>query len=95
MVILEAKKNDVEEGRGQCAAQMLGARIHNAREGKATPHIYGCVTTGESWQFLKLEDHELIVHTERYPIGELATIVWFVVECLRDMDRQGIPEAAA
>src|SRR5579871_4783944 len=32
MVVLEAKKNDIEEGLGQCAAQMLGARIYNERE---------------------------------------------------------------
>jgi hypothetical protein len=95
MVILEAKKNDIEEGLGQCAAQMLGAKIYNGREGRPTSHIYGCVTTGESWQFLKLENHELIVNPKRYPIGELAKIVWFLVECLRDMDRQGVPEAAA
>src|SRR5258708_6846366 len=44
MVILEAKKNDIDEGLGQCAAQVLAARIHNEQEGQAVPNHYGCVT---------------------------------------------------
>jgi hypothetical protein len=95
MVILEAKKNDIEEGLGQCAAQMLGARIYNEKEGKALPFLYGCVTTGESWQFLKLKENDIIIHPERYPIQELAKVLWFLVQCLREVDRGGAAEAAA
>ena len=54
VTIVEAKKNDVEGGLGQCVAQMVGARLFNEKAGKTAP-IYGCVTTGETWQFLRLE----------------------------------------
>jgi hypothetical protein len=94
MLILEAKKNDIEEGLGQCAAQLIGARCYNEREGKAVRFLYGCVTTGESWQFLKLEGNELTVHPERYPIQELGKILWFIVECLRTLDREAAAAAA-
>lgn len=95
MVILEAKKNDIEEGLGQCAAQMLGARLYNEKEGKAGPFLYGCVTTGEAWQFLKLEANDFLVHSERYPIQELGKVLWFLVQCLQDVDRVTAAEAAA
>ena len=95
MVLLEAKKGDVEEGLGQCAAQMLGARLYNEKEGKAVPSIYGCVTTGRAWQFLKLMDNELLIHPEQLPIQELDKILWFLVQCLRDVDREAAAIVAA
>src|SRR5260370_21799937 len=64
MVILEAKKHDIEEGLGQCAAQMLGAKLYNDKEGKPVPYVYGCVTNAESWQFVKLGHEEFTIHLE-------------------------------
>jgi hypothetical protein len=95
MVLLEAKKNDIEEGLGQCAAQMFGARLYNEQEGKAVPSVYGCVTTGEAWQFLKLTGNDLLIHPGRLPIQELGKILWFLVQCLRDVDRETAAIAAA
>lgn len=52
--IVEAKKNDVEGGLGQCVAQLVAARAFNAAAGRADAPVFGCVTTGETWQFLRL-----------------------------------------
>src|SRR5262249_51195866 len=41
VTIVEAKKNDIELGLGQCIAQMVGARIFNEREGHDIGHIFG------------------------------------------------------
>jgi hypothetical protein len=68
MVIVEAKKNDLEAGLGQCVAQMVGARLVNQREGSGVETIFGCVTTGEAWQFLKLEHDVISIDSERYYI---------------------------
>jgi hypothetical protein len=95
MVILEAKKNDFEVGLGQCAAQLLGARLYNEKEGRAVASVYGCVTTGTAWQFLKLTGNDLLIHPEQLPIQELDKILWFLVECLRDVDREAAAIAAA
>lgn len=54
--LAEAKDEDMEWGIGQCAAQMLGAKIYNEMEGRDIPFIYGCATDGIEWQFLKLEN---------------------------------------
>ena len=69
--IVEAKKNDIESGLGQCAAQMVGAQRVNQREGTGIDTVYGCVTTGETWQFLRLAATTLTIDSERYYIRGL------------------------
>jgi hypothetical protein len=54
--MLEAKKNDTELGVPQCAAQMIGAKVFNEKKGVKLEKVYGCVTTGKEWLFMKLED---------------------------------------
>lgn len=75
LVIVEAKKNDIEDGIGQCVAQMLAARIFNQRRDRADPVVYGCVTTGESWLFMQLADKTLTFNERRYNIGEVEKIL--------------------
>ena len=69
--LVEAKKSDIKSGLGQCIAQMLGAQRFNEIEGSPISAIYGCVTTGEDWQFLKLEGTRVFVDDRRYYINEL------------------------
>jgi hypothetical protein len=75
-LLVEAKKNDVKEGLGQCVAQMLGAQIFNRNEGNEIEWIYGCVTTGETWQFLKLKDNIITINTTRYYINNIAKLIY-------------------
>ncbi len=46
VTIVEAKKNDIESGLGQCVAQMIAARLFNEKAGNVPFQIFGCVTTG-------------------------------------------------
>jgi len=73
--LVEAKKKDIGEGIGQCAAQMIGAQHFNQQEGNEIAEIYGCVTTGEDWQFLKLSDKTLIIDTVRYYLDHVENIL--------------------
>lgn len=93
-VILEAKKNDIEEGVGQCAAQMLGAQVFNKREQTQDVPVYGCVTTGEAWQFMKLEGMHLLIDETRYFINELGKILWILSEIIKSFPPLPSTEAA-
>jgi hypothetical protein len=64
--IVEAKKQDIDIGLGQCAAQMVGASLFNQRKGQVIPEIYGCVTTGDRWQFLQLRQQDLTIDRRVY-----------------------------
>jgi hypothetical protein len=54
MVIFEAKRENINEGLGQCIAGMVGAQRFNQRNNTPIDPIYGCVTTGSVWKFLSL-----------------------------------------
>jgi hypothetical protein len=70
LTIVEAKKEDLKPGMGQCIAEMVAARLFNEREGSDIRSIYGAVTTGTNWQFLLLErDTIFIDHNERFLNG--------------------------
>lgn len=73
--VVEAKKQDFDLGISQCAAQMLGAKIFNEKEGNVLEIIYGAVTTADDWLFMKLENNILYVDNELYPYKNLSTIL--------------------
>lgn len=73
--LIEAKDDDIETNIGQCVAQMLGARIFNEKDGNPITQIYGCVTTGENWQFMQLVDNQIIIDSKRYYIDRLESIL--------------------
>ena len=72
--IVEAKKNDLEEGVKQCAAQLIGARVFNEKNGIVSPVLYGCTTTGDNWLFLQLEDNLLTIDIQKYYLNEVDRI---------------------
>lgn len=83
VVIVEAKKNDIEEGLAQCAAQMIAARIFNERHKETLPEMFGCVTTGEAWQFLRLAGQQLVVDADRYYLSDVSAVLGILVAVTR------------
>lgn len=73
--LVEVKRGDVESWLGQCAAQMLGAKIYNEKKGTPLETIYGCVTTGDDWLFLRLTGTELFVDTRKYYLGQIGELL--------------------
>ncbi len=84
LVVVEAKKDDLYQGLGQCAAQMIAATIFNERRKRCLPCIYGCVTTGREWQFVKLEQNELLIDTKVLFISNLELVLGTLVAVLRE-----------
>jgi hypothetical protein len=72
--IVEAKKNDLEIGIPQCAAQLIGARVFNEKKGVKLDKVYGCVTTGNEWIFLCLS-HELKIDSRIYYLNEVELVL--------------------
>jgi hypothetical protein len=75
VMVVEAKKNDIEAGLGQCIAQMVATRFYNERQGQAIAAVFGCVTTGEAWQFLCLEGSDVIIDRWRLYIDNVGGIL--------------------
>jgi hypothetical protein len=75
IIIIEAKKGELNAGWGQCAAEMIAAQKLNSANGQEVPTIYGCVTTGTRWQFLKLTDRNLTIDVTEYSLNPLDLIL--------------------
>jgi co-chaperonin GroES (HSP10) len=75
LIIVEAKNENIKGGLGQCAAAMLAAQLFNEQEGNEIKTIYGAVTTGDIWKFLKLEGTEIFIDLNNYYIKELNKIL--------------------
>ncbi|MCB1190834.1 MAG: hypothetical protein H7A23_07915 [Leptospiraceae bacterium] len=82
--LVEAKQNIVENSMGQCAAQMLGAQIFNQKRGNNITKIYGCVSNGDVWQFLKLVQNELSIDTKKCYIDNLSELLGVLQYIIND-----------
>lgn len=75
VMLVEAKKEELDVGWGQCAAEMVAAQIFNANKDESIPIVYGCVTSGKFWQFLKLQDKDLTLDLNQYPVTSVDRIL--------------------
>lgn len=66
LVMVEAKNDNINEGLGQCMAEMIAAQRFNQQEENETKAVYGCVTTGSIWRFLKLEGKQIWIDERQH-----------------------------
>lgn len=83
--IVEAKDNNLDVGIPQCIAQLVGARLFNEKEGLATPLLFGAVTTGTEWVFLKLEGSVVVIDTEFYSLKSLPELLGALDAVIREL----------
>ncbi len=75
ILLVEAKKDDFLVGLGQCVAEMIAAQRFNAEEGNNIACIYGTITSGINWLFLKLEGKKLYIDMNAYHISQCDMIL--------------------
>ena len=75
IILVEAKKDSLTDGLGQCVAEMVAAQRFNAEKGNDIPCVYGATTSGTDWLFLKLEGQTLSVDLGVYQLAECARIL--------------------
>ena len=80
ITIVEAKNENIPLGIGQCIAEMIGAKLFNEKSSNPIKTIYGAVTTGNIWKFLKYEDKNIYVDKKEYHINFPGKIVGILVE---------------
>jgi hypothetical protein len=75
VAMFEAKDDNVDNWYGQCGAEMVAARIFNERNNEPYHIIYGAVTDGYEWVFLKLEGEMLYIDRARYYLNNLPSLL--------------------
>ena len=68
IILVEAKRDNLTIGLGQCVAEMVAAQRFNAEQGNDIPCVYGTTTSGIEWVFLKLEGKKLQLDMAAYTI---------------------------
>jgi len=68
VVIIEAKKADLNAGIGQCVAEMVAAHKFNEINHQPINTIYGSVTSGTTWRFLQLTEQTVNIDLTEYPL---------------------------
>ncbi len=68
VVIVEAKKDNIKGGFGQCIAEMIAAQRFNDNAKTPVKTVYGTVTTGNIWTFLKIEGTTVTIDLTDYPL---------------------------
>lgn len=84
VTIVEAKKENINAGLGQCVAEMLAAKLFNEREGNNIQTIYGTVTTGTNWKFLKLIEQVIEIDLSEYYISDIGKIIGILSNILTE-----------
>ena len=79
VALVEAKKENINSGLGQCVAEMVAAQIFNEQEGNNLSTIYGVVTSGNIWKFLKLEAQVISIDAVEYYLQDLPKILGILV----------------
>lgn len=75
VAIVESKNDNLRNGLGQCIAAMYAAELYNQRSDSNISSVYGVVTTGSAWKFLRLTQSELTLDLKEYYIDNAGKIL--------------------
>ncbi len=84
VMIVEAKNDNIKAGFAQCIAEMIAADTFNRREGTVLRAIYGVVSTGSIWKFLKLEGTTVFVDLPEYYLESVDKILALLLSIMED-----------
>lgn len=84
VAVVEAKKADLKTGIGQCIAEMVAMQKFNEAKGKPISVVYGSVSNGTQWRFLKLEEKTVSLDLNDYALVPLEQILGMLVWMVQD-----------
>ena len=79
IVLVAAKRDSLTDGLGQCVAEMVAAQRFNAEKGNDIRCVYGAITSGTEWLFLKLEEQTLSIDMATYHISQCDKVLGILV----------------
>ncbi len=86
VAIVEAKNENIIGGLGQCIAEMVAASMFNKKEKNVEiKKVYGVVTTGTAWKFMKMEDSNVYIDLNEYYIQHPEIIVGILSAMLKQV----------
>ncbi|NES86842.1 MAG: hypothetical protein F6K10_38945 [Moorea sp. SIO2B7] len=84
IMLVEAKKENLNAGLGQCIAEMIAAQLYNQKANNEVELIYGAITSGTNWRFLKLDKTDVYIDLSEYYLRDLNHILGILATGLKD-----------
>jgi hypothetical protein len=75
VIVVEAKKENINGALGQCIAEMWAAKLFNQQHQNDISVIYGAATTGNDWKFLRLCDRLVEIDLTEYQLSNIDKIL--------------------
>lgn len=72
LIIVEAKKDNFEEGWGQCLAELVAAQKMNGQENS---RLFGIVSNGKLWEFGFLQAVDFVKNVKYYVLEDLQALM--------------------
>jgi len=94
IAIVEAKNDNVKSGLAQCAAEMVAAQAFNQERAAPLETIYGVVTNGSIWKFMRLTGTTVSLDDREYFFSELDKILGVLLSML-NVDDPSRPASVA
>jgi len=82
ITLVEAKNDSISSGLGQCIAEMVAAQIFNERHQNETSTIYGVVTTGSNWKFMRLRGNVVEADLTEYYLSDVGKLLGILRHCV-------------
>ena len=79
VVLVATKTQDLKQALGECVAEMVAAQRFNEQKRLSISTIYGVVTSGTVWRFLKLEQQVITVDLTNYSLPPVEQVLSFLV----------------
>ena len=74
LCVVEAKKDDFEQGLAQCLVEMKAARWRNEQVERRFD-VFGVVSNGRTWQFYKMTAQNQVFGTEEHAASDEKTVL--------------------
>jgi hypothetical protein len=75
LAVVEAKDDNIKGGLAQCVAEMVAAQMFNEREITGVTMVWGVVTTGSIWRFLRLDGATVSLDRPEYYLERVGKIL--------------------
>jgi len=85
LVVIEANRDLIENGFGQCIASMVGIQRFNRSAGKPDGPVYGVVTTGTVWRLLRLDGATLTYDYSEFTLEPVDRLVGRLVAMIESL----------
>jgi hypothetical protein len=74
----------LRSGLGQCIAATYAAQLFNQQASDAIDAVFGLVTTGSAWKFLKLQQAVITIDVKEYYIDNAGKILGVLTNILQN-----------